>query len=317
MNNKVSFLSILLIIIFIMIIVGCVKQNTPPSATFTITPETGGIGEFFIFDASGSSDIEDASEDLRVRWDWDSLNGWNTLFSNQKIEQHKFISPGTYTIILQVRDTRDLITNISKKLIVTGVITSSFIDLRDNKSYKSVKIGNQWWMAENLNYDTFEGSWCFDDNPANCNIYGRLYNFPAFTYACPDGWHLPTDDEWKELERFAGMDNTDLNDKYPDLRESGKVGDKLRSDYGWNHDMHGTNEYKFNVLPGGWYINRPSAFDNRYYLGYNELGMSTKFWTDTERSNNYYWVRWFYSGMGINRTTWRTVERAYIRCVKD
>ncbi|MDR3001167.1 MAG: hypothetical protein LBU89_07875 [Fibromonadaceae bacterium] len=73
------------------------------------------------------------------------------------------------------------------------------------RQYKTVKIGNQVWMAENLNHRTGK-SWCFEDDEFYCKKYGRLYDWNTATKACPVGWHLPSDLEWNELESVAGKD---------------------------------------------------------------------------------------------------------------
>ena len=80
---------------------------------------------------------------------------------------------------------------------------SSFVDSRDGKVYKTVKIGTQTWMAQNLNY-TMVNSSCYNDSNVNCKTYGRLYTWAAAKTACPKGWHLPSDTEWSILETYSG-----------------------------------------------------------------------------------------------------------------
>ena len=80
-----------------------------------------------------------------------------------------------------------------------------FTDPRDGQTYKTVKIGDQIWLAENLNYDPAAGnSWCYEDDTANCAVYGRLYDWETAKTACPAGWHLPSEDEWDQLIAFLG-----------------------------------------------------------------------------------------------------------------
>ena len=71
-------------------------------------------------------------------------------------------------------------------------------DSRDGQEYLTVKIGKQWWFAENLNYET-ENSWCHE-----CETYGRMYRYEAAMKACPEGWHIPSVNEWKELITTLG-----------------------------------------------------------------------------------------------------------------
>jgi len=112
-----------------------------------------------------------------------------------------------------------------------------FVDSRDGKEYKAVKIGDQIWMAENLNYNA-PGSKCYDNDPDNCARYGRLYNWNTALRACPEGWHLPTDKEQHALMSFANYD-----------------GKKLKAKSGWDDydgkSGNGSDKYGFSALPGG------------------------------------------------------------------
>jgi len=113
---------------------------------------------------------------------------------------------------------------------------STFKDSRDGKTYKSVKVGDKTWMAENLNFAT-KGSKCYENKDANCAKYGRLYDWETAQKACPAGWHLPKDDEWTTLMVVVG-DET--------------AGTKLKSTAGWNKNGNGTNDFGFSALPGGY-----------------------------------------------------------------
>ena len=167
----------------------------------------------------------------------------------------------------------------------------TIIDSRDGKVYKTVKIGEQTWMAENLNYDPgqggsgdakYEWSWCYDNEPKNCDVAGRLYTWAAaidsikmandaddprncgmgkgsfgctFWTAvqgiCPDGWHLPSTREWNNLNASIGV-----------------TGEELKSQTGWYNDGDGTNVTGFSAIPAGWYRN--GVFGN--------AGIITYFW---------------------------------------
>jgi hypothetical protein len=91
-------------------------------------------------------------------------------------------------------------------------VNSEFISCSDGENnYAVVTIGDQTWMAENLNYETSD-SWGFFNNGSNCDVYGRLYTWDAAMSACPSGWHLPSDNEWKTLEMFLGMSQSEADD---------------------------------------------------------------------------------------------------------
>jgi uncharacterized protein (TIGR02145 family) len=145
---------------------------------------------------------------------------------------------------------------------------SSITDARDGQTYKTVIIGNQVWMAQNLNYATSKGSWCYNDNSANCDLFGRLYSWKTAISACPRGWNLPSNDDWHELALVQDPEaaNEDI--------ESLIAGGKLKNKTGWGSPNTGTtNESGFSAIPGG----------SRDYNGVFEWAGSTgDWWSSTE-----------------------------------
>jgi uncharacterized protein (TIGR02145 family) len=142
--------------------------------------------------------------------------------------------------------------------------TQQFTDTRDGKKYLSVKIGDQLWMAQNLNYKPSRGnSWCYGNNNSNCNQYGRLYDWETAMAACPDGWHLPSEQEWETLAKYAGDKN--VNYENINLGEKYNAGKRLKSTTGWNNrwntNGNGTDALYFSALPGG-YRDTVGNFDN-------------------------------------------------------
>ena len=154
----------------------------------------------------------------------------------------------------------------------TSVSTGTMTDSRDGQTYKTVTIGTQTWMAENLNYET-ANSYCYKDSASYCTKYGRLYTWAAATTACPDGWHLPTQAEWNTLFTAVGGSST-----------AGKV---LKSTSGWYSSGNGSDAYSFSALPAG---------HRDYYGNYNSEGDYAHFWSSTEsNSNDAYSMYLFYS----------------------
>jgi uncharacterized protein (TIGR02145 family)/uncharacterized repeat protein (TIGR02543 family) len=122
-----------------------------------------------------------------------------------------------------------------------------FTDSRDGKTYKKVVIGTQTWMAENLNYDVpgVTSDVCKGYGNANCEKYGRLYDWFDAMAACPAGWRLPSDAEWTTLTNYVGGSST--------------AGARLKSTSGWtcgrsDCSKNGTDDFGFTALPAGWEV---------------------------------------------------------------
>jgi len=106
--------------------------------------------------------------------------------------------------------------------------TGSFTDSRDGKIYKTVKVGDQWIMAENLAYKPELGKyWVYDDQDSNIAIYGYLYDWETAMNISPEGWHIPSRKEWKSLTKVLGARRTTfpyLEKIYPKLIDGGSSG---------------------------------------------------------------------------------------------
>ena len=171
---------------------------------------------------------------------------------------------------------------------------STFTDKRDGKVYRIVEIGGAVWMAENLNYAA-KGSVCYRDKNANCDKYGRLYNWETALKACPAGFHLPTADEWTALTDAVGGDDI--------------AGTKLKSAAGWNKDGNGTNDFGWSALPGG-YGTSDGYFGYAGYYGY--------WWSATENDANYARGRYMnYYYEIVNWYNYGKTSLFSVRCVQD
>lgn len=165
--------------------------------------------------------------------------------------------------------------------------TKSFTDSRNNRSYAYVAIGSQIWMAENLNYAS-DDSYCYRDDASYCAEYGRMYSFESAQKACPSGWHLPSYNEWAELNNYI-------------VTKGYSVSKALRSTYWYGDDTFG-----FAALPGGYC----------YYPTYMDVGYLTSFWSSTKESSLYgYAFEITNSSVGLS-TDYHDF-RNYVRCIKN
>lgn len=144
-------------------------------------------------------------------------------------------------------------------------VSGTFTDSRDGKVYKTVTIGTQTWMAENLAYQAKRGCWAYNNDQENVKTYGYLYTWESAKKACPAGWHLATKDEWSVLATHLGGEET--------------AAEKLKEP-GTTHWMKpvsaATNASGFTCLPGG-FRNDTGDFYN--------LGLMFFCWCSTEEDS--------------------------------
>ena len=216
-------------------------------------------------------------------------------------------------------------------------------DERDGKVYRTVKIGDQIWMAENLNFDPGQGgsgedkydwSWCYDNEPKNCDVAGRYYTWAAaidsvklandednpkecgygeecgFALAdsatlvqgvCPTGWHLPSMEEWQALVVAVDANITEFSN----TNAAGKV---FKSQSGWDNNGNGTDAFGFSALPAGM---------RRYNGIFKYEGEKAYFWSTEDNSSNAYYMYLFYDTKfaGLNHNF--KYYAMSVRCVKD
>jgi uncharacterized protein (TIGR02145 family) len=162
----------------------------------------------------------------------------------------------------------------------------TFTDSRDGQTYKWVKIGNQIWMAENLNYNSISGSWCYDDDDSKCETFGRLYDWDAAKIACPAGWHLPSEKEFNTLLQSVGGSG---NNAYKALKSSGNSG--------------------FSAFFGGWRDNQGVCSGIRSYC---------YLWSSTMEDDTNAWSLFMNKEEQDSKMDYYDKDLGfYVRCVKD
>ena len=225
---------------------------------------------------------------------------------------------------------------------------NTFTDSRDGKVYKTVTIGEQVWMAENLAYlpsvvgpatgSTTEPHYYvygYDGTDVEAakaqtkstNIYttyGVLYNWPAALTACPEGWHLPSDEEWTQLETYLANNGHNYDGSVGGDNFRDKIAISLASATGWDayastnpgaigntnpaYDAY-RNKSGFSALPGGC-RNYAGTFGTIELFGY--------WWSSTETSTADAWYRSLgYHTSGVDRSHYLKDDGFSVRCIRD
>ncbi|GBU25213.1 hypothetical protein R83H12_01854 [Fibrobacteria bacterium R8-3-H12] len=206
---------------------------------------------------------------------------------------------------------------------------AQFCDERDGQRYVYVSIGEQVWMAENLNYAA-DGSRCYGDNSGGdsqnrCGTYGRLYNWATAMAlpsscntstcasqinaehkgVCPTDWHLPSNADWNDLMKFVNPECTGNGD-------CAGAGTKLKAVSGWNTGSNykpSTDNYGFSALPGG-YGNSDGNF--------NDVGINGNWWSATENNaNRAYYQYMYYNNESVTRDYYSKSSLQSVRCLQD
>ncbi len=190
-----------------------------------------------------------------------------------------------------------------------GVTFGALVDSRDNQVYRTVTIGKQTWMAQNLNFKA-DSSRCYLDSARNCPIYGRFYQWAAAMNlaatanhsswngslptqgVCPSGWHLPSSPEWDTLVAHVGG--------------ASYGGTKLKSTLGWPTGDNGTDSIGFRVLPAGCLAG-----------SFKWVGQFALYWSATETGSDYAVRNYFGDYPEFLKTNDAKVSSFSVRCVKN
>ncbi|MDR1830631.1 MAG: fibrobacter succinogenes major paralogous domain-containing protein [Candidatus Fibromonas sp.] len=203
-------------------------------------------------------------------------------------------------------------------LSISAFAQDTFTDSRDGKKYKSVKIGKQTWMAQNLDYHGEDGKLgkCDGNEPENCEKSGRLYDWSTAMNIdakfnkekwggsavkhqgiCPKGWHLPDTTEWQTLVDFAGGTKVAV--------------EKLKAKSGWDKCGNGTDEYGFSALPGG---------NGCGHTEYKALALEGAWWSTSESTSRTADIQFMNHkdyNRGLERINHNKSYSLSVRCIKD
>ena len=232
----------------------------------------------------------------------------------------------TLTLII-IGATLMLLSSCKKKDSSTSDPTTNTVTDRDGNVYKTVKIGQQWWMAENLKTTTYNNgisiplvtdsaTWRNLTTPGYCwmnndvsykNMYGALYNWYTVNTGklAPAGWHVPSDAEWTILTDFLGG----ISVAGGKMKSIGTIEAATGTWFAPNTDA--TNESGFTGLPG-------SVRDNGGPFYPNFIGRFGNWWSTTQINSTDAWAIRLnnYDGI-VYRSDWGTSPGFSVRCVKD
>ena len=237
-------------------------------------------------------------------------------------------------IILSVLGISAFISCKEQKHLTTDEPSQPITDI-DGNVYKTVKLGNQVWMAENLRTTRYadgtliplgtEGSYYPDDNSANVSDYGYLYNWAAVMNGsassdanpsvvqdiCPDGWHVPSDAEWTELTNYVSSQS-----QYVCGSDEDNIAKALASEVGWYNDTENctvgsnpdaNNATGFSARPAGGYDG-----------SYDSFGYNAYFWSATQDDSDFAYYRYldYYNAYVLRGSNYKFIGCS-VRCVRD
>ncbi|MDP4225653.1 MAG: FISUMP domain-containing protein [Bacteroidota bacterium] len=263
----------------------CVQPDTPVPTSNSPVPQ-GGTLKLSVNSVTGATYL------------WQGPNNFRSTTQNPEISNFSEANAGQYSVYIILNGCKSETVYITVELSNDGKI-GFFTDSRDGKIYKTVVLGDQVWMAENFDYYTLSGSGYYKNDSLSYGYLGRLYNWATAVAVAPDGWHLPTQNDWKILsDHLGGADNA-----------GGKL--KERGTLHWLSPNTGATDstIKFNALPAG-FVTSNNGFSN--------LGTGAYFWTADENGSSFaYYFYLYYSSSVLTLMNGNKSMGLSIRYVKN
>ena len=336
MRNKIAIVSILLCALFLLSKVNYAQNQTPVVQNVTFTQRTDSTFKVDVYYNVNDPDGDDMTITIQVSDD----NGasWNVSCDSVSGDIGSDVSSGSDKHIVwdfaaehpQTFGEQFRIKIIADDDNSTGTVTDI-----DGNVYKTIKIGDQWWMIENLKVTHYQngdsipnvitgndewaglstGAYCiYNNNASYTDTYGYLYNWYAVDdnrNIAPAGWHVPTDEEWKQLEMYLGMSQSEAdNNRWRGTNEGSKMaGNASLWYYGDLKNNAAFSESGLSALPGGFC----------YLTGtFSVIGYYAYFWSSSEYSSSTAWFRGLdYDGSDVYRDVTSKRYGFSVRCVRD
>lgn len=278
---------VLLFGLCLFILIGCSKNENKDIVfvSFTVNKTRILIGESVTFTNTS------LGYNTSTQWKW-IFEGGTPYSSTQK-------DPSLILYNLSGVFTVKLFANNKDSAVFKFIIVyDTLLDRRDYNTYKTIQIGYQTWMAENLNFKPNFGSWSYNNDPNQSIKYGRLYNWStSLLYCSPNGWHIPSDEEWTQLIDFLGGPSIAGNC----LKEVG-------TDFWLFPNDGATNSSGFTALPSGY-------FDGS---SFNYLNQNAMYWSSTEfDANNSYARILSFDGPEMAKSVFNKDYGFALRCIKN
>jgi len=291
-------------------------ENKPPRPGINLSTPFGNITTQFYIDAWASMDDRTPPSELLIRWDFEGDGVWDTQWSYDKFLFHQYNYPGTFNLTLEAEDPGGERAVVTRKVKVSEnpAETSYIQDRRNEKYYGTVKIGDQWWMSDNLDYrsnpkmDIPMLQICWGENSGGCDRFGALYQGArAIDFnstgqrICPTGWRLPTRADWEEMGRHVPATGA---------REAMEVGGKM----GFNAQYFGYGDYTFVYDLFGNIADTLYKF-YRYSEEVRFLSITKRPFFEVSRMQFYFGLTRNYDGIDL---LWGDFEGYYyVRCIKE